>query len=47
MFYFEITIAPPEWIKEPIDIFTQEGESVEVECLASGVPEPTVKWILG
>ncbi|XP_054724337.1 cell adhesion molecule Dscam2-like [Uloborus diversus] len=39
--------APPEWIKEPEDIFTQEGNSLNIECEASGVPKPNVKWTSG
>ncbi|XP_054724338.1 cell adhesion molecule Dscam2-like [Uloborus diversus] len=39
--------APPEWIKEPEDKFTQEGDSLTIECEASGVPKPNVKWTSG
>lgn len=44
---FETNSAPPEWINEPFDTFTQEGESVEIQCTASGVPVPTIKWLSG
>lgn len=44
---FLIIVAPPQWIKEPRNVFTQEGESLEIHCQASGVPEPTIKWIQG
>ncbi|XP_054724339.1 cell adhesion molecule Dscam2-like [Uloborus diversus] len=37
--------APPEWIIEPTDIYTQEGESLSIKCKQSGVPVPTIKWI--
>ncbi|KFM80800.1 Down syndrome cell adhesion molecule-like protein 1-like protein, partial [Stegodyphus mimosarum] len=36
--------APPEWLKEPKDAFIQEGESLTIECTASGVPAPLIKW---
>lgn len=39
--------APPEWIIEPIDVYAQEGESLEIPCQASGVPEPVIKWTIG
>lgn len=42
---FLFYLAPPEWIKEPTDIYTQEGESLEIECLASGIPAPSIKWL--
>lgn len=41
MIFFQ---APPVWLKEPMDTFAQEGENLSVECLASGVPQPTVTW---
>ncbi|GFU20643.1 down syndrome cell adhesion molecule-like protein 1 [Nephila pilipes] len=36
--------APPQWLKEPKDSVSQEGESLIIECQASGVPSPIVKW---
>ncbi|XP_035232053.1 Down syndrome cell adhesion molecule-like protein Dscam2 [Stegodyphus dumicola] len=36
--------APPTWIKEPMDVLVQEGESLTVECVATGVPQPTITW---
>lgn len=35
------------WIKEPEDILSQEGEILTIECLASGVPAPSIKWTVG
>lgn len=26
-------------------MFAQEGENLEIECVASGVPAPSIKWI--
>ncbi|GBL76510.1 Down syndrome cell adhesion molecule-like protein 1 [Araneus ventricosus] len=37
--------APPQWLKEPMDSISQEGENLIIECEASGVPSPTIKWI--
>ncbi|XP_035232059.1 Down syndrome cell adhesion molecule-like protein Dscam2 [Stegodyphus dumicola] len=37
--------APPVWLKEPADVIVQEGERLSIECMASGVPVPAVKWI--
>ncbi|KAG8178097.1 hypothetical protein JTE90_017446 [Oedothorax gibbosus] len=36
--------APPEWVIEPTDKIAQEEDSLIVDCKASGVPNPTVKW---
>ncbi|CAG2114160.1 unnamed protein product, partial [Medioppia subpectinata] len=37
--------VPPTWLKEPQDIRVKAGDDVVVECLADGLPKPTVKWI--
>ncbi|XP_054724340.1 cell adhesion molecule Dscam2-like [Uloborus diversus] len=42
-----VVTAPPIWVKEPNDVLTQEGEALHVECLAFGVPNPTIKWLKG
>jgi hypothetical protein len=40
----ESTVAP-NWVKEPNDIRVNAGDDVSVECIADGLPKPTVKWI--
>lgn len=37
--------VPPSWIKEPKDVNLRIGEDYSVECLADGLPKPTIKWI--
>ncbi|XP_054156620.1 cell adhesion molecule DSCAML1-like isoform X1 [Oppia nitens] len=37
--------VPPTWLKEPQDIRVKSGDDVVVECIADGLPKPTVKWI--
>ena len=37
--------VPPTWLKEPQDIRVKAGDDVVVECIADGLPKPTVKWI--
>ncbi|GFU20638.1 down syndrome cell adhesion molecule-like protein 1 [Nephila pilipes] len=39
--------APPIWLKEPTDTIVEEGDGLTIDCTASGVPLPTVKWRLG
>ncbi|KAF8793263.1 Down syndrome cell adhesion molecule-like [Argiope bruennichi] len=39
--------APPTWKTEPVDIYTQEGESEVIHCEAIGVPKPEIKWTKG
>ncbi|CAL1281298.1 unnamed protein product, partial [Larinioides sclopetarius] len=36
--------APPTWKTEPVDVYTQEGESEVIHCEAIGVPKPEIKW---
>nr|XP_042912472.1 Down syndrome cell adhesion molecule-like protein Dscam2 [Parasteatoda tepidariorum] len=42
-----VVTSPPTWLKEPTDTVVKEGESVSLECAASGVPSPQVKWKTG
>uniref|UniRef100_A0A6P7F591 Neuroglian-like n=1 Tax=Diabrotica virgifera virgifera TaxID=50390 RepID=A0A6P7F591_DIAVI len=37
--------ASPYFLTKPTNHNAAEGDSVELECKASGVPEPQVKWI--
>ncbi|GBL76511.1 Hemicentin-2 [Araneus ventricosus] len=39
--------APPVWHKEPTDVVAQEGDSLTIDCTATGVPTPTIKWRSG
>ncbi|PRD30311.1 UNVERIFIED_CONTAM: Dscam2 [Trichonephila clavipes] len=39
--------APPIWLKEPTDTIAEEGDSLTIDCTASGVPLPTIKWKIG
>jgi hypothetical protein len=32
-------------VKEPNDIRVNAGDDVSVECIADGLPKPTIKWI--
>ncbi len=38
-------IVAPNWVKEPNDIRINAGDDVSVECIADGLPKPTIKWI--
>ncbi len=31
-------------MKEPNDIRVNAGDDVSVECIADGLPKPTIKW---
>lgn len=44
MIYF--LVATPYWRQErsPQDVTAAEDEDVEFECIADGVPPPTVSW---
>jgi len=35
----------PNWVKEPNDIRVNAGDDVIIECIADGLPKPTIKWI--
>ncbi|KAG8178096.1 hypothetical protein JTE90_017445 [Oedothorax gibbosus] len=37
--------AAPTWIKEPTDALVEEGDSISIDCSASGEPKPSVKWL--
>jgi hypothetical protein len=39
------SIVAPNWVKEPNDIRVNAGDDVGVECIADGLPKPTIKWI--
>jgi hypothetical protein len=39
------SIVAPNWVKEPNDIRVNAGNDVSVECIADGLPKPTIKWI--
>lgn len=42
--YLEV-VVPPDILNEPdTKGWTNEGDSVELTCTATGVPEPTVNW---
>ncbi|PRD30310.1 UNVERIFIED_CONTAM: Dscam2 [Trichonephila clavipes] len=36
--------APPTWKTEPKDIDIQESENGIIQCEATGVPQPEIKW---
>lgn len=36
--------APPKWIREPVDIITKIGESINIHCDAIGSPKPKIAW---
>ncbi len=39
------SIVAPNWVKEPNDIRVNAGDDVSVECIADGLPKPTIKQI--
>ncbi len=39
------SIVAANWVKEPNDIRVNTGDDVSVECIADGLPKPTIKWI--
>ena len=42
LFVFSVTIPPIITTHPPKDIFFKENESIEMPCVASGEPEPTL-----
>ncbi|XP_052618282.1 neogenin isoform X8 [Peromyscus californicus insignis] len=42
----ELTVqAPPEFLKEPANIYAHESMDIVFECEVTGKPTPTVKWV--
>ncbi|XP_038165165.1 neural cell adhesion molecule L1.1-like isoform X3 [Cyprinodon tularosa] len=42
---FTVTVkAAPYWTKETSDLMYAPGETVKLDCLAKGNPEPTISW---
>ncbi|XP_028748316.1 neogenin isoform X7 [Peromyscus leucopus] len=42
----ELTVqAPPEFLKEPTNIYAHESMDIVFECEVTGKPTPTVKWV--
>ncbi|XP_036050207.1 neogenin isoform X7 [Onychomys torridus] len=42
----ELTVqAPPEFLKEPDNIYAHESMDIVFECEVTGKPTPTVKWV--
>ncbi|XP_072222858.1 neural cell adhesion molecule L1.1-like isoform X1 [Leuresthes tenuis] len=42
---FTVTVeAAPYWLKEPQNLNYAPGETVRLDCLAGGMPTPTVTW---
>ncbi|KAG8173217.1 hypothetical protein JTE90_025387 [Oedothorax gibbosus] len=39
--------SAPEWLNEPVDTLVEEGDSLSIECQATGVPPPSIKWTSG
>ncbi|XP_032376806.1 neural cell adhesion molecule L1.2 isoform X1 [Etheostoma spectabile] len=38
--------AAPYWIKEPLSQLYAPGETVRLDCLADGIPSPTISWTI-
>lgn len=36
--------VPPTWVNEPEDSFVILGNSVILDCLTSGLPQPKLTW---
>ncbi|KAM9750843.1 neural cell adhesion molecule L1.1-like [Menidia menidia] len=42
---FTVTVeAAPYWLKEPLNLSYAPGETVRLDCVAGGIPTPTVSW---
>lgn len=42
---FTVTVeAAPYWVKEPLNLMYAPGEHVRLDCLAEGIPTPTITW---
>ncbi|XP_041535412.1 neogenin isoform X3 [Microtus oregoni] len=42
----ELTVqAPPEFLKQPANIYAHESMDIVFECEVTGKPTPTVKWV--
>ncbi|XP_046991954.1 Down syndrome cell adhesion molecule-like protein Dscam2 [Schistocerca americana] len=44
--HLQVNVAP-QWLKEPQDTSTLEGNSLSVHCQAHGFPQPTISWFRG
>ncbi|CAN9516135.1 unnamed protein product [Ophioblennius macclurei] len=38
--------AAPYWTKEPVSQLYAPGETVKLDCLADGIPSPTISWTI-
>lgn len=36
---------PPEFLKQPANIYARESMDIVFECEVTGKPAPTVKWV--
>ncbi|XP_053205971.1 peroxidasin homolog [Panonychus citri] len=42
---FEISIeGSPNWISKPVDVKSTLGDSLTIQCSASGYPKPIIQW---
>uniref|UniRef100_A0A3P9I6S4 Neural cell adhesion molecule L1 n=1 Tax=Oryzias latipes TaxID=8090 RepID=A0A3P9I6S4_ORYLA len=42
---FTVTVeAAPYWVKEPQNLMYAPGETVRLDCLADGIPTPSITW---
>ncbi|CAL1281289.1 unnamed protein product [Larinioides sclopetarius] len=39
-----IVHEPTTWVKEPEDIEVLEGSSINLPCIATGLPKPSIRW---
>lgn len=39
-----LSAVPPRWVVEPEDTFVIRKNSVYLDCLATGIPEPSISW---
>ncbi|KAJ8409229.1 hypothetical protein AAFF_G00234270 [Aldrovandia affinis] len=43
--YFHVTVEePPRWVVQPKSQLATIGSDVLINCVASGLPQPTIKW---
>lgn len=45
LFYYGFVLELPSFVREMEDKETSAGQSVVLQCMASGMPKPTIQWL--
>jgi hypothetical protein len=41
-----IVSARPYWLEKPESVNVTEGDNATINCMAAGIPSPTVSWFI-